>query len=254
MLIREFDKQQLNIKIFDNRENMGRVAADNVIKITKLLLRQKFAVNIIFPAAPSQNELLYNLSCSDIDFSRINAFHMDEYIGLDKSAPQGFGNFLARHLFDKCGFNNVFYLDGNAKDLDAECERYSHLLEKYPVDISLVGVGENGHIAFNDPHVADFNDSKLVKRVKLDEKCRQQQVNDGAFEKIDDVPIDALTLTIPALLDAKYIFCTVPTKNKAWAVEKTINGHVSEECPASILRTKKDAIMFLDADSGKDFI
>ena len=127
--------------------------------------------------------------------------------------------------------------------------RYSELLKKYPVDIVCMGIGENGHIAFNDPHVAEFNDSKLVKPVELDEVCRMQQVNDGCFAKLDDVPKTALTLTISALMRADYHFCVVPAKTKAWAVNRTINGEISEECPATILRTKEECYLYCDADS-----
>ena len=163
-------------------------------------------------------------------------------------------NFLKDKIFGKLPFKSVNYINGQAEDMQKECERYSALLKKNPVDIVLLGIGENGHIAFNDPHVADFNDKALVKAVKLDDVCRQQQVNDGCFSAIDKVPQFALTLTIPTLVSAKHLVCTVPAATKAWAVERTVNGEISEQCPATIMRLHDDATMYCDSDSGKDLL
>jgi glucosamine-6-phosphate deaminase len=175
-------------------------------------------------------------------------------IGLDKNAPQGFGNFLKGRIFDRVGFKSVNLLHGDAKKPEEECARYSDLLKKNPVDIVCMGIGENGHIAFNDPHEALFEDPKLVKVVELDKKCRQQQVNDGCFNSFSDVPTHALTLTIPALIAAKYVFCMVPGKTKADAVARTVNGTIDQSCPASILKTHGRAIMYVDRDSGGGII
>lgn len=175
---------------------------------------------------------------------------MDEYIGLDQDAPQGFDNFLRDRLFEVANFKSVHYLQGNASDPDDECRRYSALLNSHKIDIVCMGIGENGHIAFNDPHVAHFDDKKLVKVVELDEMCRTQQVNDGCFESIDQVPTHALTLTIPALMSGDNIFCIVPAKTKAQAVLNTIKGDIEEACPASILRNHGNAILYIDSDSG----
>lgn len=214
------------------------------------LLAEKEEINMIFAAAPSQNEFLESLlSFSEIDFSRINAFHMDEYIGLKEGAPQGFGQFLKDRLFGKAPFKSVNYLNGNAADPEAECERYSKLLKEYPTDIVCLGIGENGHIAFNDPHVAFFNDEKMVKIVELDNVCRQQQVNDCCFSSIDEVPTHALTLNCPTLQNVDCHICIVPALAKADAVRKTIYGPITEECPASVMRICKDANLYLDADS-----
>ena len=140
-------------------------------------------------------------------------------------------------------------INAAAKNPETECERYAKLLKENPVDIVCMGIGENGHIAFNDPHVAEFDDKMVVKPVKLDEVCRNQQVNDGCFETIEEVPQYAITLTIPTLISAKYNFCVVPAKTKAVAVKNTVEGEISEACPASILRNKDYAIMYCDADS-----
>ena len=179
---------------------------------------------------------------------------MDEYIGLDKDAPQGFGNFLWEHIFSQVPFRTVFYLNGQADNIQEACQEYTDLLLNYPADIVFMGIGENGHIAFNDPHVADFQDPYLVKIVDLDEKCRQQQVNDGCFSSIAKVPTHALTLTIPALYRAGYLFCMVPGKTKAWAVNETLTGAVSVRCPASILRNHPHATLYIDNDSSSIFM
>ncbi len=246
----EFKKDELLVKVFETRDEMGKDAAKDVAECMRKLLLEKNEINMIFAAAPSQNDmLLHLLSEKGIDWERVNAFHMDEYIGLSKDAPQCFSNFLKRYIFDLKPFKSVNLINAAATDAEAECERYTALLKSHPVDIVCMGIGENGHIAFNDPHVAEFSDPKMVKVVALDDVCRQQQVNDGCFEKIDDVPKTALTLTIPTLVSAGYNFCVVPAPTKANAVKNTVYGEISEKCPASILRNKKNAIMYCDKDA-----
>ena len=246
----EFLKDKLLVKAFENRTLMGEAAARDIKEKIKELLAEKSEINMIFAAAPSQNDVLKSLVCDpEIEWSRINAYHMDEYIGLDKDAPQGFGNFLKEHIFGLVPFKSVNYIDISTTDPEAEAVRYGRLLEANPTDIVVMGIGENGHIAFNDPPVADFNDEKWVKPVKLDEICRQQQVNDGCFKKIEDVPTHAMTLTVPTLVKAPYLFCIVPAPGKAWAVKETLTGRIDEHCPASILRTHDNAILYLDRDS-----
>lgn len=245
-----FQKEMLGVKIFHSREEMGKASAMDVSAKIRELLERKEEINMIFAAAPSQNDLMRELiEHESVSWDRINAFHMDEYIGLGPDALQGFGNFLKKNLFGRVPFKNVHYINGSASDLDAECSRYADLLTIYPVDIVCLGIGENGHIAFNDPPVADFNDPQSVKVVELELACRQQQVNDNCFARIEDVPMKAFTLTIPALLKAEFMFCIVPTVFKAEAVRKTLNDPVSEKCPATILRTKKEAILYLDEES-----
>lgn len=248
---KEYTAGKLKVKIYNSREALGKEAAREAATAIKELLGQKNEVNIIFAAAPSQNEFLSALTADkDIPWGRINAFHMDEYINLDPEAPQGFGNFLKQRLFEKVKFKSVHYLNGNAEVVEAECQRYTRLLQEYPADVVCMGIGENGHIAFNDPHVAYFDDKHLVKVVSLDLKCRIQQVNDGCFGSLDEVPASAITLTIPALIAANRIFCMVPGRTKAEAVYRTVFGDVAETCPASILRKHENAILYIDKDSG----
>ncbi len=248
--MKELKVDNLNVKIMPNRDEMGKVAAKDLHDKIVELLSKKDEINMIFAAAPSQNDVLKSLTeYADIDWSRINAYHMDEYIGLNKDAPQGFGNFLMAHIFGLVPFKTINLLDSEAVDAEKECERYTKLLKDNPTDIVVMGIGENGHIAFNDPWVADFNDPKTVKVVPLDEVCRQQQVNDGCFKSIDEVPKNALTLTCPTLVKAPYLFCIVPAKTKANAVKRTLQGEINEECPATILRKQPCATLYLDGDS-----
>ncbi|RPD42764.1 6-phosphogluconolactonase [Chitinophaga barathri] len=244
-------KDQLKIHRYDTRKQMGAVAAAMVADKIKELLSVQEHLNIIFAAAPSQQEFLETLAAdASIPWDRINAFHMDEYAGLHADAPQGFGNFLKARIFGKVPFRAVHYINGNAADLDEECTRYAALLNKEGVDIVNMGIGENTHIAFNDPHVADFEDPATVKVVDLDLACRQQQVNDGCFAALDEVPTHALTLTVPALYRARFVYCMVPGPTKAEAVWQTLNAPIAAEHPSTILRRHPRAQLFIDADSG----
>lgn len=250
-----FTVDQLEVRVSETRQQMGSEAAKAVAAKIRQLLETREFINIIFAAAPSQNEFLACLSAADdIAWERINAFHMDEYIGLPDKAPQRFGNFLKEAIFDCVPFRSVFFLNGNATDIAQECKNYARLLEEYPTDIVCMGIGENCHIAFNDPPVADFNDAVLVKEVELDQPCRVQQVNDGCFDSIDKVPTHALTLTIPALMKAPAIYCIVPGPKKADAIYYTLTAEISETYPSTILRTHPKALLFIDqASSGRFF-
>lgn len=248
-MIKEIEKDNLKIQVLNDRALLGSMAAEAVYKQILTLLAAEPSINMIFAAAPSQNEFLNTLLEKDMDWSRINAFHMDEYIGLDKDAPQGFGNFLKSRLFSHVPFRSVNYINGNNSDVAAECLRYESLLNEFPPHIVCMGIGENTHLAFNDPHVADFNDKTKVKVVDLDRECRQQQVNDGCFSTIDKVPEYAITLTIPTLFSGKYLFCMVPGEKKAKAVHHTVTQEISEEYPSTILRRHPHARMFTDAQS-----
>jgi glucosamine-6-phosphate deaminase len=247
--MKELTKDKLSIRIYESRLLMGQAVAEAVSeKITDLLKIQPF-VNIIFGAAPSQNEFFEALVTKAVDWSRVNAFHMDEYINLDAAAPQGFGNFLRERLFGIVPFNSVHFINGNLDDPKEECLRYTALLEQYKTDIVCLGIGENTHLAFNDPHVADFNDPVLVKVVDMDEQCRMQQVNDGCFSFLKEVPTHALTLTIPALLKAPFAFCTVPGEKKAQAIYHALKEDIGEKFPATVLRNHPNAVLFLDEKS-----
>ncbi len=241
----------IRINISADRAHMGAAAARTTADIIRHLLASQPVVNMVFAAAPSQNEFLAAFSEQVIEWPRINAFHMDEYIGLDEHSPQSFRRYLQEHLFDKIPFQSIHYLHGDTKDLAAECQRYTDLLKKLTPDIVCMGIGENNHIAFNDPPVADFNDKETVKVVTLDADCRQQQVNDGCFPSLSAVPEKALTLTIPALLQSRYIICVVPGERKAHAVYHTLHSPISEKYPSTILRQHRSVEMFMDRDSSR---
>lgn len=251
--MKELRKDELQVKIYPTRGEMGRAAAKDAGEYIRKQLKTQETLNIIFAAAPSQNEFLDALKeDGEIEWNRIHAFHMDEYVGVPVGSEASFSGFLKNAIFDRVPFGSVNCIRGDNPDRQAECARYAKLLEENPVDIVFMGIGENGHIAFNDPGAADFGDSALVKVVELDDKCRQQQVNDGCFPSFDAVPSHAFTVTIPGLVSAKKLFCMVPGERKAAAVRETLNGSIDEHCPASILRRKQGACLYLDGDSAKE--
>lgn len=242
----------LDVRVYDTRAEMGNAAGNDTTDVIVALLAKKPEINMIFAAAPSQNETLAALcERKDIDWTRVNAYHMDEYIGLAADASQRFGTFLKNAIFGKLPFRSVNYIDCTGSDPEAECARYAALLEKVKIDVVMLGIGENGHIAFNDPPVADFDDKRIIKPVSLDEVCRNQQVNDGCFASLSEVPHMALTLTVPTLFHADYLFCSVPAATKADAVYHTVTDReISTKCPATIMRKHPHAILYCDKDSG----
>ncbi|SEN13369.1 glucosamine-6-phosphate deaminase [Lihuaxuella thermophila] len=239
----------LQVHVYANRTLLGTAAGMDVAEKMKQLLTEQERIRMIFAAAPSQNEFLAELVRAEgIDWSRVTAFHMDEYIGLSEDAPERFSRFLRERLFERVHPGEV-HLINSSPSVAEECKRYADLIKAAPIDIVCLGIGENGHIAFNDPPVADFQDKHIMKPVKLDEACRQQQVNDGCFPDIRAVPTHALTLTIPALMSGKHLYCIVPGASKRAAVERTLYGPVSTDCPASILRRHPRAVLYVDTDS-----
>jgi glucosamine-6-phosphate deaminase len=229
---------------------MGARAAADIASEIRTLLANQNGVRIMFAAAPSQSEMLLSLSqTSDIDWSRVSAFHMDEYLGLAGDAPQRFGLWLSRTIFDRLPFGAVHLIEpGNNPDQSAA--EYAAQLNAAVIDILCCGIGVNGHLAFNDPP-ADFNDPLTVKIVTLDERSRQQQVDDKCFVSIQDVPTQAVTVTIPSLLDARTIFCTVPGAQKNQAVRNVLERPITPLCPASALRLHPRCTLFLDPDSSE---
>lgn len=248
--VKEITVDHLQVRVYKDRKTMGLAAGNAVADRLRELLKKQDSVTMVFAAAPSQNELLATLvHQADIDWKRVIAFHMDEYVGLPEDSPQLFRRYLKDHIFDLVDIGQVHYLNPNTDSTPDECRRYAGLLRENPVDIVCCGIGENGHLAFNDPPVADFLDPEIVKVVELDETCRQQQVNDGCFPSLAQVPAQAMTLTIPALLSGRYIHCVVPGTTKATAVRDTLYGPVTTACPASILRRHFRANLYLDPDS-----
>ena len=244
---RVFEVERLRVHVYPDRLTMGRAAALFVAERMRSLARSRGEVRMVFAAAPSQDAFLRTLvGLADLPWPRVVAFHMDEYVGLPPGAPQHFGRWLRERLFDRVPLKEVHYLDPAPADVQAECARYARLVGAAPIDVACLGIGENGHLAFNDPPVADFDDPHTVKVVALDEACRRQQVHDGAFADLDAVPTHALTLTIPALMAAACCSVVVPGTAKADAVAAALWGPVTTACPAAILRRHPDATLHLD--------
>lgn len=246
--VRQVDK--LFIEGFASRSEMAAAAARDVVAALVDRLARQERVRMVFGAAPSQAEMLSALRAAPgIDWGRVVAFHMDEYIGLPEGAPQRFGQWLQAHIFG-LPFAAAHKIVPGA-DAEAEARRYEVLLNQAPIDFVCLGIGVNGHIAFNDPP-AYFEDRRDVKVVDLDQVCRQQQVNDQCFVQLSDVPKQAVTLTIPRLLRADRLFCVVPTRAKRDAVRAALHGPITPDCPGSILRTHPNCTLYLDADSDPD--
>lgn len=245
----------LRVEIFPDRKSMGIHAARSASRIIRETVERKGTANVMFAAAPSQLDLFAALLADErVPWESINAFHMDEYFGLPADAPQGFGNFLKRELFDQKPFASVHLMPAATGDPEEACKAYAAVLQAHPLDLICMGIGENGHIAFNDPPDALFDDPEIVKVVELEHRCRQQQVNDGCFSSLDEVPTHAMTVTIPALMSAPSIVCVVPGPTKSGAVAHMLSDTVSTECPASILRTHNDAVLFLDSESAAAYV
>jgi glucosamine-6-phosphate deaminase len=247
--LQDFSVDHLCVRVYADRNSLGAAAGIDVATTLRELLESHGRVRTIFAAAPSQNEVLAALAAApEIDWARVTAFHMDEYLGLPAEAPQRFGQYLKQHLFDLVRPGKVHLID-SLNRVDSECERYAALLNESPIDIVCLGIGENGHIAFNDPPVADFNDPQTIKVVELDLACRQQQVNDGCFPSLDTVPTHALTLTIPRLMGGAHLFCSVPGPTKRAAVTRTLSGEISTECPSTVLRRHARCTLYVDRHS-----
>lgn len=241
----------LSWRVFPNRETLGIAAAAYAEGLIAELQKQQQYIRMIFAAAPSQNEFIATLVTSPmIDWKRVTAFQMDEYIGIPKNAPQRFSNFLRTRIFERLPFRTVELINSEAENAEAECERYAALLNAAAIDVCCLGIGENGHIAFNDPPVADFSDPKSVKIVALEEACRQQQVNDGCFANLSGVPSHAITLTIPMLMSSKHLVCCVPSSTKRDAVRRLLtDAEINTNNPATAMRRHPSAFLFLDSSS-----
>jgi glucosamine-6-phosphate deaminase len=237
---------KLKVEIFNKTEDMGEASASLVSVKLEEAIRAKGIANLILGTGASQYPFLKALFKKKVEWNKINLFHLDEYIGLSNQHPASFRRFLKERIADKVKPGNVYYLNGDGSDISAEIKRYEELLKSHPVDVACIGIGENGHIAFNDPGVADFNDPQYLKVVEMDEACRKQQVGEGWFPTLNHVPKEAVTLTITAIMDCKTLSCSVPDERKAEAVFNSLTGEIRTSCPASILRMHNDAHLFLD--------
>lgn len=244
-----FTTDSLAVEIHPNKAATSQAAADFVAGHIRAAIAERGSSRVIFATGASQYDFLASLCAApDIDWSRVTAFHLDEYVGINADHPASFRRYLQERLFSRLPFAAVHLLTGDAADPIAECRRYASLLAEAPIDIACVGVGENGHLAFNDPP-ADFHTSAAVHVVELDEACRRQQVGEGHFPSIAAVPPQALSMTVPAILDAKIISCVVPDARKAEAVACTLQGPIDPACPASAMRNHPHCRLYLDSAS-----
>jgi len=245
----QFTIENLKVAVYNGSAEMGNAAADLVAKKLNDTIFLNGSANLILATGASQFTFLEALQKKEIDWKKITVFHLDEYKGISDGHPASFRKYLKERILDAVVPKTIYFLNGDAKDVDEEIRRYENELRKHPIDVACIGIGENGHLAFNDPPVADFQDSRSVKVVELDEACKNQQLGEGWFPTLGDVPTHALTLTIPAILGSRSISCVVPDTRKAEAVYNSLFGPINTACPASILRTHKDTTLFLDKGS-----
>lgn len=243
---------RLAVEIHPTRAAMGRAAAVEAASYLRGVIARQGAARVVFACAPSQDEFLAGLRAASLDgltafdWRKVTAFHMDEYVGIAGDAPQSFRRYLQEHLLAGLPVGAFHPIAGEDPQPAAVCTRYSALLAAAPIDLICLGIGENGHIAFNDPPVADFDDPAIMKPVELDVACRLQQVNDGCFPSFEKVPRQALTLTIPVFRRARRLSICVPGPRKRDAVTATLRDPVATACPASILREHPAATLYVD--------
>lgn len=240
---------QVKVHVFKSKTDLGRAAAREAAEVIRAAITVSGLARIIVATGNSQINLVEALTEEAIDWSKVDIFHMDEYVALPASHPSSFRYWIANRLVDKVHPRTAHYINGEATDLDAEIQRYTRLLTEGAIHLAFVGFGENGHIAFNDPPVADFSDPATVKRVILDDACRRQQAGEGHFSSADSVPPEAITITCPGLFRAKAWISSVPDSRKAQAVKNALEGPLTTRCPASLVKQHPHASVYLDHDS-----
>lgn len=246
---REFQSGSARVHIYGSRTALGEAAAERAAQLITGAIKKRGRARVIVATGNSQLPLIEALVLQKLDWKNVEIFHMDEYAGMKADHPASFRLWIRTRVEEKVHPGKANYIAGDAADLDAEIERYSKLLNAAPVDLAFVGFGENGHIAFNDPHVADFNDPVTIKRVTLDDASRRQQAGEGHFKDVESVPRVALTVTCSGLFRADAWVCCVPERRKAEAVRNAIEGPIAESCPASLVRRHPNTDVFLDAES-----
>jgi len=240
----------LRLRVHADTSSLARAAADEAASAIRVAVESAGVAHVMFATGNSQLAFVDALvtETPGVAWRDVVGFHMDEYVGVGPDHPAGFQRWIREEIADRVPLRDVHYIDGLG-DPDLECERYAALLRRFPVDLCCLGIGENGHLAFNDPPVADFDDPLDLKVVELDVASRRQQVNEGHFSTFDDVPRLAMTVTIPALLRARRVLAIVPEARKAEPVRAALEGPISTACPASILRTRDNVTLHLDSGS-----
>ena len=246
----ETQNDLLLVSIYPTNKDMGVAAAEEAAHHMREAIQARGKANIILATGNSQLSFLKALSThQDLDWSCVNVFHMDEYVGIPVDHPASFALFLHLHIVDKVKPRSFYPIVGQTGNPEETCRRYEQLLHQNPADLCILGIGENGHLAFNDPPLARFDEPKWVHVVTLAESCKRQQVGEGHFQSIEDVPSQAISLSIPALLAARRVLAIVPERRKADIVAQTLNGPVSPLIPASILRQTAHTHLYLDLNS-----
>ena len=247
---REFTVDELDVRVFDDVQALARSAASDAAVAIRTALDARGEANVMLATGNSQLVFLAELvQHTDLDWSAVTAFHMDEYVGLPPTHTASFQRYMRERVAAVLPVRAFHYLTGDTGDAQAEADRYAALLREHPLDLCCCGIGENGHLAFNDPPVADFDDPADVKIVALETASRRQQVDEGHFATIADVPEHAITVTIPALLRAGRVLAIVPEARKAVPVRDALTGPITTACPASYLRRQAHATLYLDAES-----
>lgn len=239
---------RLSVRVYKDRTVLGRAAASAVASRIGESIRADGEARVILASAPSQIEFWAALALLKIDWAKVVVFNVDEYVGLGDGAAHSFATYLSTHLLSRVKPGSVQCIDGS-RFYTEEIVRYEELIRERPIDIACLGIGENAHLAFNDPGVADFSEPASIKLVEVSRESRKQQVNDGLFGRLNDVPTHALTLTIPALMAAKHVSCVVPGIRKRPAVAAILRHPIHADRPASVLRTHSSAVLYLDRDS-----
>jgi glucosamine-6-phosphate deaminase len=247
---RDFTTDELSVRVFDDVQTLAAAAAMDAADAIRSAIDDRGAANIMLATGNSQLVFLAALiEHRDVDWSRVTAFHMDEYVDLSPTHTASFQRYMREKVAAMIPVKEFQYLNGDTGDAQTEADRYTALLRAHPLDLCVCGIGENGHLAFNDPPVADFHDPADVKIVALEPASRRQQVAEGHFATIDDVPTHAITVTIPALVRAHRLLAIVPEARKAVPVRDALLGPIATSCPASLLRRQPHATLYLDADS-----
>ncbi len=238
----------MDVIVCKDKEELGRKAARRGADFIRQAVAEKGKATIILATGASQFEMLANLVKEDVDWAKVTAFHLDEYIGLPETHPASFRNYLKERFASKVPIGQFYFVNGEAEDPQAECRRLGELITRHPVDVAFVGIGENGHLAFNDPP-ADFDTEEPYLVVELDEACRRQQLGEGWFASLEEVPSRAISMSIRQILKSKAIICAVPDLRKAEAVKKAVEGPVTPELPSSILQTHPQTFLYLEPES-----
>ncbi len=248
--LRTFEVEQLPVRVYASEEELGRAAATDMAAILREAIAVRGAASLILATGNSQLSFLRALRADrTVLWQHVRVFHMDEYVGIDPGHRASFPRFLREHFLRHVEVGEFFPMAGKPEDVESICRDYEDQLRRHPADAVALGWGENGHLAFNDPPYADFEDPVWVKPVQLDEVSRKQQLGEGHFDSLDEVPTHAITLTIPALLAAKRVLCIVPEARKAAAVRACLREPISEDRPGSVLRRVPHATLYLDRDS-----